>query len=131
MGRLRRRADGAFCRRARRSVSYRYTEGEGTLKRDNNRSLTFSVGIPTFSQADFLEHTIESLLRQTRPPDEIVVSDHFSTDRTPEILRKYAGRVIAVTPPPGSNLTDQYNFTLASQTGDWFSLLSSDDIARP
>jgi glycosyltransferase involved in cell wall biosynthesis len=101
------------------------------LKRGFNRPLTFSVGIPTFNQADFLEHTIESLLRQTRPPDEIVVSDHFSTDRTPEILRKYAGRVIEVKPPPGSNLTDQYNFTLESQTGDWITLLSSDDIARP
>jgi glycosyltransferase involved in cell wall biosynthesis len=101
------------------------------LKRGINRSLTFSVGIPTFNQADFLEQTIESLLRQTRPPDEIVVSDHFSTDRTPEILRKYAGRVIEVKPPPGSNLTDQYNFTLASQSGDWITLLSSDDIARP
>jgi glycosyltransferase involved in cell wall biosynthesis len=93
--------------------------------------MTFSVGIPTFNQADFLEHTIESLLRQTRPPDEIVVSDHFSTDRTPEILCKYAGRVKEVKPPPGSNLTDQYNFTLESQTGDWITLLSSDDIARP
>jgi glycosyltransferase involved in cell wall biosynthesis len=101
------------------------------LKRGNNRPLTFSVGIPTFNQADFLEHTIESLLRQTRPPDEIVVSDHFSTDRTPEILRKYADRVTEVKPPAGSNLTDQYNFTLASQTGDWITLLSSDDIARP
>ncbi len=97
----------------------------------SKRSLRFSVGIPTFNQADFLEETIDSLLRQTRPPDEIVVSDHFSTDRTPEILRKYAGRVIKVKPPPGSNLTDQYNFTLASQTGDWITLLSSDDIARP
>jgi glycosyltransferase involved in cell wall biosynthesis len=101
------------------------------LKRDNGRSLTFSVGIPTFNQADFLEHTIDSLLRQTCPPDEIVVSDHFSTDRTPEIIRKYTGRVIGLKPPPESNLTDQYNFTLASQTSDWITLLSSDDIARP
>jgi len=101
------------------------------LKRGNDRPLTFSVGIPTFNQADFLELTIESLLRQTRPPDEIVVSDHFSTDRTPEILRKYSGRLTVVRPPPGSNLTDQYNFTLASQGGDWITLLSSDDIARP
>jgi Glycosyl transferase family 2 len=99
--------------------------------KENTRSLTLSVGIPTFNQADFLEQTIESLLNQTRPPHEIVISDHFSTDRTPEILRKYAGRIKEVKPPPGSNLTDQYNFTLASQSGDWITLLSSDDIARP
>jgi glycosyltransferase involved in cell wall biosynthesis len=99
--------------------------------KENVRRLTLSVGIPTFNQADFLEHTIESLLHQTRPPHEIVVSDHYSTDRTPEIIRKYAGRVREVKPPAGSNLTDQYNFTLASQNGDWITLLSSDDIARP
>jgi len=96
-----------------------------------NARLTFSVGIPTFNQADYLEATIESLLAQTRPPDEIVISDHFSTDRTPEIIEKYAGRVRGVKPPPGSNLTDQYNFTLSSQTADWITLLSSDDLARP
>jgi hypothetical protein len=60
-----------------------------------------------------------------------VVSDHFSTDRTPQIIRKYAAHVRSVQPPRGSNLTDQYNFTLMSQTGDWITLLSSDDIARP
>lgn len=100
--------------------------------------LTLSVGIPTFNQADFLEETIESLLYQTRPPDEIVISDHYSTDRTPEIIRKYVAAtathgipIRGIQPPPNVNLTGQYNFTLSSQTGDWITLLSSDDIARP
>ena len=95
------------------------------------KPLTFSVGIPTFNQAEFLEETILSLLDQTRPPDEIVVSDHYSTDRTPEIIARYAGRVRGVKPPPDVNLTGQYNFTLTSQTCDWISLFSSDDVARP
>jgi glycosyltransferase involved in cell wall biosynthesis len=94
-------------------------------------SLRFSVGIPAYNQGDFLETTILSLLNQTRPPDEIVVSDHFSTDHTPAVIAKYAAHVRAVKPPPGVNLTGQYNFTLASQTGDWITLLSSDDVARP
>ncbi len=42
------------------------------------KALTFSVGIPTFNQADFLEQTILSLLNQKRPADEIVISDHGS-----------------------------------------------------
>jgi glycosyltransferase involved in cell wall biosynthesis len=93
--------------------------------------LRFSVGIPAFNQGDFLEQTILSLLSQTRPPDEIVVSDHYSTDNTPDVIAKYARHLRAVKPPEGCNLTGQYNFTLASQTGDWITLLSSDDIARP
>jgi glycosyltransferase involved in cell wall biosynthesis len=100
------------------------------LKRSDS-AVMLSVGIPTFNQAAFLEQTIKSLLSQTHPPHEIVVSDHFSTDRTPEIIRQYSQHVRGVQPPPGSNLTDQYNFTLTSQSGDWVTLLSSDDIARP
>jgi|GEM_PF-1230198 len=97
--------------------------------------LRISVGIPTLNQAFFLPQTLESLLAQTRPPDEIVLSDHGSTDATPEIIADYIARhphlIRCVTPPPGSNLTDQYNFTLTSQTGDWITLLSSDDLALP
>jgi glycosyltransferase involved in cell wall biosynthesis len=92
---------------------------------------TFSVGIPTFNQADFLEETILSLLNQSRPPDEIVISDHYSTDHTPDIIAKFAKQVRPVKPPPDVNLAGQYNFTLLSQTCDWITMLSSDDIARP
>jgi len=94
-------------------------------------SLTLSVGIPAYNQGDFLEETIQSLLHQTRPPDEIVVSDHYSTDHTPQVIEKYAKYVRGVKPPPGVNLTGQYNFTLQSQTSDWITLLSSDDVAKP
>ena len=95
------------------------------------KPLTFSVGIPAFNQAEFLGETIESLLKQTRPPDEIVVSDHYSTDNTVEIVERYRDRVRLVQPPPGVNLTGQYNFTLSSQSCDWITLLSSDDAALP
>lgn len=100
-----------------------------------SETLRFSVGIPTLNQAEFLPETIESLLAQTRRPDEIVISDHYSTDRTPEIIAdyesRYPGLVRGVRPPPGVKLTGQYNFTLQSQTGDWITLLSSDDVALP
>jgi len=93
--------------------------------------LTFSVGIPTYNQAEFLGETIDSLLNQTRPPDEIVVSDHYSTDNTLDVVARYRDRVRLVQPPPGTNLTGQYNFTLSSQGCDWITLLSSDDVALP
>ncbi|CAN5709900.1 hypothetical protein BH10ACI4_BH10ACI4_35970 [soil metagenome] len=94
-------------------------------------SLTLSVGIPTFNQAAFLSQTLDSLLSQKRPPDEIVVSDHHSTDNTQDILSRYGNRILVVQPPVGVNLTGQYNFTLSNLSGDWITLLSSDDIARP
>ena len=95
------------------------------------KPLTFSVGIPTFNQAEYLEATILSLLNQTRPPDEIVISDHFSTDGTAEIIAKYSGRVRGVKPPVGSNVGAQWDFTISCLSGDWITLFSSDDIAYP
>lgn len=95
--------------------------------------LSFSVGIPAFNQGEYLEETINSLLDQTRTPDEIFISDHYSTDNTPEIIEKYVqmGKVRAGKPPAGVNLTGQWEYTLANLRGDWVTLLSSDDVARP
>ncbi len=98
-------------------------------------AVRFSVGIPTRNQAGYLRQTLDSLLAQTNMPDEIVVSDHQSTDETPAVLAEYTARhrglIRLVQPPAGSNLTAQYNFTLSSQTGQWITLLSSDDLALP
>ena len=63
-------------------------------------SLTLSVGIPTLNQADFLAQTLDSLLAQTRPPDEILVSDHYSTDNTQEVLARYAAPSASSSPRP-------------------------------
>jgi glycosyltransferase involved in cell wall biosynthesis len=106
------------------------------MRRTGN--LTLSVGIPTFNQADTLAQTLDSLLTQTRLPDEIVVSDHYSTDHTQQVISRYADCIPklgigfrSVQPPPGANLTGQFNFTLSSLSGDWVTLFSSDDIALP
>jgi len=97
------------------------------------KPLSFSVGIPTFNQGEYLEETIVSLLDQTRPPDEIFISDHFSTDNTPEIIAKYVelGKVRAGKPPVGSNVGGQWVYTLSCLSGDWVTLFSSDDLALP
>src|ERR1700736_1367159 len=95
-------------------------------------SLRPPVGTPTFNQADTLVQTLESLLSQTRPPDEIVVSDHYSTDHTQQVISRYADCIPklgigfrSVQPPLGANLTGQFNFTLSSLSGDWVTLFSS------
>jgi glycosyltransferase involved in cell wall biosynthesis len=97
--------------------------------------LRFSVGIPTRNQAGYIRQTLDSLLAQTRLPDEIVVSDHQSTDETPDILAEYATQhpdlIRVVQPPPGCGISEQWNYTISSLTGDWITLFSSDDIAYP
>lgn len=93
--------------------------------------MTISIGVPTHNHGQYLAATLDSLLAQTVPPDEIVVSDDNSTDNTPEILGRYEGRVRILRPPTRLTMVDHFNFLTANLSGDWFTLLGSDDIAEP
>lgn len=48
-----------------------------------------SVALSTYNGAAFLEKQLDSILSQTRPVDEIVISDDGSTDQTLEIIESY------------------------------------------
>lgn len=57
---------------------------------------SISVVIPTHNHASFLPEALESVLRQRLKPREVIVVDDGSTDRTGEVLGKYAGRIRAL-----------------------------------
>lgn len=52
-----------------------------------------SIITPTYNQAEYLAETIESVLSQTYPNIEYIVIDDGSTDNTPEVLRRFDGRI--------------------------------------
>ncbi|MGA2246285.1 MAG: glycosyltransferase family 2 protein [Verrucomicrobiota bacterium] len=47
--------------------------------------------IPVYNGEPFIAQTLESIARQTLRPDRVVVLDNCSTDRTPEIVKNFAG----------------------------------------
>ena len=51
---------------------------------------TVSVAIATYNRAAMVRQAVEAALRQTRPPDEIVVADDASTDSTWAVLNEMA-----------------------------------------
>jgi glycosyltransferase involved in cell wall biosynthesis len=51
-----------------------------------------SIVIPTFNRADYLIECIDSCLAQTQSC-EIIVCDHGSSDNTPEVVKKYGGKI--------------------------------------
>lgn len=58
--------------------------------------MSVSVVIPALNEEEFIEDTLKSLKAQTMPPDEIIIMDNGSTDRTVEIAKRYADRVIII-----------------------------------
>lgn len=66
-----------------------------------NERIPVSVIIPARDEERNLPALLESLTSQAPPPEEILVVDDGSTDRTAEIARAAGARVIASAPLPG------------------------------
>lgn len=49
-----------------------------------------SIALCTYNGADFLSEQLESFLRQTVPPDELVICDDRSIDKTAEIIDDFS-----------------------------------------
>src|SRR5262245_41722744 len=69
------------------------SRGESTLTEDidrTDRPLVVSIITPSFNQAAYLPHTLESIANQTYPHIEHIVMDGGSTDGSVEIIRDWA-----------------------------------------
>src|SRR5690242_9391093 len=89
---------------------------------------SISVIIPSYNCARFVAESVESMLRQSVPPSEVIVVDDGSTDDTLAVVRGYAGRVTVVQAPHGGYASAR-NHGLARATGEWVAFHDADDVA--
>ena len=54
------------------------------------KSLTLSIVIPIYNEQRYLKACLESIAKQTVAPDEVIVVDNNSTDKSLEIAKDYA-----------------------------------------
>ncbi len=55
-----------------------------------NKPLTLSIVIPVYNEERYLEDCLGSIARQTESPDEVIVIDNNSSDRTAKIAKHYS-----------------------------------------
>lgn len=88
-----------------------------------------SVVIPTFNRADLIRQTLDTVLKQTRKPAEVIVVDDGSTDATTSVLRSIEGvRLISI---PNSGDLVARNTGLRNAVGDLVAFCDSDDLWQP
>ncbi len=91
-----------------------------------------SVITPTYNQGEFIEQTLESIEAQAYPNLEHIVVDAMSTDATPEILARYAGRLpMRILREADRGQSDGINKGMRMATGEIVCWLNSDDLFRP
>ncbi len=92
--------------------------------------MSVSLVIATFNHARFLGEALDSALAQTLRGVEIVVVDDGSTDDTPAVLARYAGR-LRVVRQPNHGLAAARNTGLAAARSTYVSFLDADDVLAP
>ena len=94
--------------------------------------MTFSIVIPTYNGSMYVDEAIQSALSQTRPADEIIVSDDNSSDNTIEICNKYKEKIKIYTNPKGpSGFVNGWNNAIEYANSDYISILHQDDLLAP
>ena len=92
--------------------------------------VTISAVIPAYNRGALIGRAIESVLAQSRPPEEIIVVDDGSTDDTAERVRAFGDRVRYVFQPNGGGAAAR-NRGVEEARGEWIAFLDSDDTWLP
>jgi len=93
-----------------------------------------SVVVPAYNLESWIGKTLTTVIEQTSLPDEVVVADDGSTDRTLTIVEEIASR----TSIPFRILKGEHrgpgatrNLAIANATCEWIAFLDGDDEWDP
>ncbi|ELZ31373.1 family 2 glycosyl transferase [Halogeometricum pallidum JCM 14848] len=99
---------------------------------DSKTSPTVSVAIATYNGEDYLSEQLDSILNQSRSPDEIIITDDCSTDRTPDVLSHYEAEypdIISVFENEENvGVTKNFSKSIQLTSGDLIFLSDQDDV---
>jgi glycosyltransferase involved in cell wall biosynthesis len=90
-----------------------------------------SAIITAYNAAAFVGEAIESVLAQTRPPDEVVVIDDGSTDNTAEVAGQFARDGVRCVRQENRGATGARNRGIMETRGDMIAFLDCDDLWLP
>lgn len=93
-----------------------------------------SIGIPVRNGRPFLQEALNSLLAQTYPDFELIISDNASTDETEAICRTFAAkdaRIRYYRNNENLGLGRNFNRVFELSTGEYFKWAAADDLCRP
>ena len=93
-----------------------------------------SVVMCTYNGELFLKEQLDTLVTQTLLPDEIIIQDDHSTDRTMAILQEYAANypfIKVCVNEDGQGVNSNFFGALRKATGDLIAICDQDDLWEP
>ena len=96
-------------------------------------SPTLSVVLPVYNGEKYVAEALDSVLVDTDTDMEVIVGDHSSSDRTADVIARYAAdpRVRVVQIPAGGYVQRAWNAVSAEARGTYVKLVCADDVIYP
>lgn len=104
--------------------------GNALVKKNRFGTADVSVIIPSYNRAWWVREAVESVLRQSLMPREIIVVDDGSTDDTPQVLSRYGDGIRVVT-QSNQGVSAARNRGIEVCSGLYIAFLDSDDLWLP
>lgn len=101
---------------------------------DSIRPALVSLGLPVYNGENFLRQALESILVQTYPNWELILSDNGSTDGTEAICREFAARdprIRYFREERNRGATWNFNRVFELSRGPFFRWTAHDDVCAP
>jgi teichuronic acid biosynthesis glycosyltransferase TuaG len=92
---------------------------------------SISVIIPHYNRPEMVAAALESILKQTIKPDEILLVDDCSTPENRQKLDKLSGLARVITTPKNVGPNGARQFGVDNATGEWIAFLDDDDTWLP
>jgi len=87
-----------------------------------------SICIPVYNSARFLRKSLDSIVNQTYPNKEIIVSDNASTDGTEEIIKEYVENIKYHRNRRNIGAEANFSRCIELANGEFIAIYHSDDI---
>lgn len=94
--------------------------------------MKISVAMASYNGEKYIRAQLDSILCQSIPVDEIIISDDGSSDSTTEIISSYNdSRIRLITGNPRSGYCGNFEFAIKHTSGDIIFLCDQDDVWMP
>jgi glycosyltransferase involved in cell wall biosynthesis len=93
-----------------------------------------SIAMTSFNGARYIQEQLDSIVSQTIPPAEIIISDDCSTDNTREIVSSYTlkeSRIILLKNTQTLGFVKNFEKAISRCSEDYIALADQDDIWEP
>lgn len=90
-----------------------------------------SVGIPAHNEARYVGESIQSVLDQSHPADEILVFDNASIDGTDKLAAQLLSSNAVRRAETNVGAAENFNRSVRDSSGEYFAWLSADDTMMP